>query len=504
MRGFDCYAIDVKGAVPDSALTEIVSAQDTAVYFNGIEGSEVIIDNDSVEAIALANAMLTDGAKVGFVTQGEYIADFVVSYDTYLQYRDGFVVKATGVESAPDAKLLRPAPIYIPGFAGDFSMDSSGKPYGAFNFPNYGNTNYNFDRFAYGTQMGFEIVGDPASALMIVGNRALDGGAIEEVKAGKPYLAAGAGALATVKSELLGQYGFDYTANNPIQDALYFVSFGGGSLTTAGYERRGDNLLYSYGGAYISGVPADADVLLTATDDTPLEGFMIQEDLDEYLGAVQAIAYTSNGLDVTVFAGSLTNKAHQQDDYQYAANTIFAKTMYGDYSASVFDDIDGHSDYDAIMYVYSNSLLVGTGAKKFSPDLAMNRAMAVTVLGRAAGVDVSEYAGGAYYAPYANWAAQSDIIAVADGGLFAPDASVTRQELAVVLLRYMDFMGDEYVVTEEYILFADEGDIADYAKSAVQIIYKLGLIDAADNNFAPNAAVTRAQMASILQRYLSD
>jgi hypothetical protein len=355
--------------------------------------------------------------------------------------------------------------------------------------------------------MGFEIVDDPAAALMIVGNRALDDNALAEVQAGKPYLAAGAGALATVKSELLGRYGFDFVANNTIQDALYFVSFGGDSLTTAGYERRGDNLIYSYGGAYISGIPEGADVLLTATDDTPLEGFMLQADLDEYLGAVQAVAYAANGLDVTVFAGSLTNKAHQQDDYQYAANTIFAKTMYGDYSSSgsVFDDIEGHWGYDAIMYAYSNGLLVGTGANKFSPDLAMNRAMVVTVLGRAAGVDVSEYADGAYYTPYVAWAAQSDIII--DGAideLFAPDAPVTRQELAVVLLRYMDFTGHEYVVTEEYILFADESEIADYAKSAAQIIYKLGLIDVADNNFAPNAAVTRAQMASVLQRYLSD
>ncbi|MDR2665622.1 MAG: hypothetical protein LBC21_05030, partial [Oscillospiraceae bacterium] len=221
MRGFDCYAIDVKGAVPESSLVEIVSAQSAPEYFSGIEGAEVIIDNDSVEAIALVNDMLRDGAKVGFVTQGEYIADFVVSYGTYTQFSGGYAVKATGVASAPSARLLRQAPIYIPGFAGDFSTDSAGNPYGAFNFPNYGNTNYNFDKFAYGAQMGFEIVDDPASALVIAGNRALDSAAISEVKAGKPYLAAGAGALETVKSEFLGQYGFDYTANNTIQDALY-------------------------------------------------------------------------------------------------------------------------------------------------------------------------------------------------------------------------------------------------------------------------------------------
>lgn len=122
-------------------------------------------------------------------------------------------------------------------------------------------------------------------------------------------------------------FGIGAIANNtefnsyvmPLRD--YLVS------DAAGNVKNQDYLIYAYGGAYISALPSGAEVLIESTKDMPLEGFISTENLAKFLGQVQAIEYKNNGLNVTVFAGSLTNKAHQQDEYQLAANTIFSNSL---------------------------------------------------------------------------------------------------------------------------------------------------------------------------------
>ena len=49
-------------------------------------------------------------------------------------------------------------------------------------------------------------------------------------------------------------------------------------------------------------------------------------------GQVVAIDYQSGGLDMTVFCTSITNKAHQTDDYRLAANAIYSKLLGTDFT----------------------------------------------------------------------------------------------------------------------------------------------------------------------------
>jgi len=509
MRGFDFAAIDIKGAVTDAVLTEITEAKSVVTAFSGVEGKQVIIDNNSVEAIAMANKMVADGVKVGFVTEGDYIADFVVDYASFVSYKNTFVVKAIGVETAPKAQVIKPAALYIPGFAGDFSIDANGNPYGAKNFPNYSNTNYNFDRYAYGEQMGFTITGNANAADIIVGNRALDAGALAAVKAGTPYLAAGSGTLKTIKDELLGQYGFDFVSSGTNQDALYFATYDTASLTTAGYAKRGDEIVYSYGGAYISAVPTGAAVLMTAQDKTPLEGFMMQENLDNYLGETQAISYKANGLDMVVFAGTLTNKAHQQDDYQFAANTIFAKNLGADY-ATGFTDIAGHWGYDAVAYALENKLFNGTSATTFAPDVTMSRSMMVTVLHNLSGETATaesaftDVSADAWYANGVAWAAEKGIANGTGNGQFSPDAPLTREQAATMLHNYAVYVSESAETVGDLAQFPDGGSVSEWAKSAMGYMVGEGLLSGTGNgSLAPQGVASRVQIATILQRYLT-
>ena len=58
-------------------------------------------------------------------------------------------------------------------------------------------------------------------------------------------------------------------------------------------------------------------------------------------------------------------------------------------------------------------------------------------------------------------------------------------------------------MTQEYRFFADEDEIADYAKNAIQMLNKLGIIKGKGNNVVdPKGEATRAEFAAILHRYL--
>jgi hypothetical protein len=107
-------------------------------------------------------------------------------------------------------------------------------------------------------------------------------------------------------------------------------------------------------------------------------------------------------------------------------------------------DIAGHWAIESINYVLARGLFSGTSATTFSPDTAMERGMLVTVLGRLAGATVRDYQSSSF----------SDVAA------------------------------DTYYLP--YIEWAYDNDI----------ISGIG-----NNQFAPQKAVTREQIALILQNY---
>ena len=169
--------------------------------------------------------------------------------------------------------------------------------------------------------------------------------------------------------------------------------------------------------------------------------------------------------------------------------------------------------YDDVMYVYSHKLMgsTSTEAMLFSPNMPLTRGMIVTVLYRLVGSpDVSgltnpftDVAGNTWYTDAVKWAVENKIVNGYGNGKFGPDDNIIRQDMAVILMRYMSFIKYEYVVTEEYRVFADEDKIDDYAKNAVQVLNKLGIINGKGNGIIdPKGMATRAEVAVMLHRFL--
>lgn len=167
--------------------------------------------------------------------------------------------------------------------------------------------------------------------------------------------------------------------------------------------------------------------------------------------------------------------------------------------------------YGDVAYVFQNGLMFGTATDLFSPDAPLTRGMVVTILYRHAGEEnvanlanpFSDVAADTWYADAVKWAAENGIVTGVGGGLFAPNANITRQDMAAILARYLEYMDLSIPVTQEYVLFADEAAISDYAKNAIQLLHKLGIINGVGNNtIDPKGTATRAQAAAMLHRFI--
>ena len=109
------------------------------------------------------------------------------------------------------------------------------------------------------------------------------------------------------------------------------------------------------------------------------------------------------------------------------------------------------------------------------------------------GVDTSKW-----YAPAMLWAANRGFL---EGMAIDPEGSISREDLARILMRYLAYLDIQYVVTEEYVLFQDDDAISEDAKEAIQIANKLGLLVGKGNRqMDPQGQVTRAELAAILRR----
>lgn len=179
--------------------------------------------------------------------------------------------------------------------------------------------------------------------------------------------------------------------------------------------------------------------------------------------------------------------------------------------APAFTDITGHWAADNILFAASRGLLSGTSDTTFSPGTGMTRGMFVTALGRLAGINPDSYKTGkftdvkadAYYAPYVNWAAQTGIVTGVTATTFAPDTNINREQMAVIMKNYAAKLGYDLPQTLKAVTFADNANINSWAKDAVRAMQQAGILAGKNGNkFDPKGTATRAEVATVLRRFV--
>ena len=177
-----------------------------------------------------------------------------------------------------------------------------------------------------------------------------------------------------------------------------------------------------------------------------------------------------------------------------------------------FADVPADAWYaPAVQTCAEQGLFQGTSPTTFSPDLSMTRGMFVTVLGRMENIDPTQAdASGfmdvpedAYYAGYVGWAARSGIVAGVSDSVFEPERGISRQEICTIVHRYLVWK-DVSLQAVPSAQFADDAQIAEWAKESVYVCRSAGIVSGVgDNHFAPNVAARRCEAAQIFKNLLA-
>ena len=277
----------------------------------------------------------------------------------------------------------------------------------------------------------------------------------------------------------------------------------------------------------------DAWILPTVVRDLP-EGTTAFEVFKQVLAA-NGYTYDAKGSYVrAVIAPDGTKVAElskgQYSGWMYRVNGEFPDTYMGayeledgdvievfftaDYTKETgaflpFVDVTNHWAYTDIKRVYNRGWMVGESATIFAPDQDLTRAMLAVILYAMAGEPevtaanpFSDVPAGEWYTDAVIWAAANGIVVGCGNGTFQPEMAVTRAQAAVMLCGYAAFAGRDVTARADLSAFGDAADIPAWAQAEMQWANAEKLILGRDGKLlAPNAAATRAEMASILSGY---
>jgi len=221
------------------------------------------------------------------------------------------------------------------------------------------------------------------------------------------------------------------------------------------------------------------------------------------------------------FKGWYTDKEFE-NAYDFTAKVTKSITLYAKWveekvvhvcPSEKFSDLDTtkwyHEDID---YVLENNIMLGTADTIFDPEENLTRGMLVTILYRSEGepatnrsIPFADVDMGAYYASAVIWAQQNGIVKGISETEYAPDMSVTREQLATIMFRYAQLKGMDAVTTEENLHFDDASSVAEWAVTSMNWgVGKNYVFSRTEGKINPKEAATRAEVAAFIHRYLAD
>lgn len=179
---------------------------------------------------------------------------------------------------------------------------------------------------------------------------------------------------------------------------------------------------------------------------------------------------------------------------------------------NVFTDVkEGAWYYDYVKYVYSRGIMVGTGTNTFGVNTPLTRAMLVTVLYKIEGsptvigsIPFTDVKGGSWYEKAVNWAYNNGITSGISKISFGPNNKITREQLVTLMYKYAQYKNIDTLVPSDISTFADYNSISSWAIIAMIWANGSGLVSGVGNNMLdPKGSATRAQVATILYKYLN-
>ena len=174
-------------------------------------------------------------------------------------------------------------------------------------------------------------------------------------------------------------------------------------------------------------------------------------------------------------------------------------------------DVPANAWYaDAVNTVSARGLLDGRPGNHFEPSSRLSRGELVKALYRLTGMPATNAEAFFPDVPHTSdcyeavsWAADKGLVSGMPDGSFAPEAGITRAQMATVLYRYAALSGTDVPKGSGIGTYTDWRQVGAWCREPLSWAVETGLLRGkGGNRLAPNDIVTRAEGAVFLQRLL--
>ena len=180
-----------------------------------------------------------------------------------------------------------------------------------------------------------------------------------------------------------------------------------------------------------------------------------------------------------------------------------------------FDDVPEEDWPWAVFEIdtlYEMGVIKGTGERLYSPAANITRGDFMLMLARAYNLfdDFDENFGdvpkGSYYYDAIGSAKKCGVALGVGENNYEPDSPITRQDMMSLIYRTLDTFGTPVPIASDSVLlsFDDYELISDYAKIPVAALVQAGIIIGDGHGVKPLHNTTRAEMAVVIYRLLTD
>ena len=299
---------------------------------------------------------------------------------------------------------------------------------------------------------------------------------------------------------------------NEFPDSLTWIPYSGEAPKAGSEKRQIIEGAYGTEGQYktatFSGLSPNERCILVVTTSTlePLKNLLYINQTNADSNGVAEFSYCLNGEYEEIYIIGYNESSEAEE---------IEKPCDGGEGcpSGKFVDVDSKQWYHPYVdYAVTHGLFGGTSANTFEPESAMTRAMLVTVLWRYEGqpkgyqntfVDVNAKSG-SWYIDAVAWAAANKIVGGVGNGKFDPEGKITREQMATILFRYAKWKGIDTSKRGDLSVFPDGSKVESWAKEAMQWTVAEKIIGGSDGKLLPQGSATRAQVATILMRFIEN
>ncbi len=177
--------------------------------------------------------------------------------------------------------------------------------------------------------------------------------------------------------------------------------------------------------------------------------------------------------------------------------------------AATFSDLPENAAAGSIMNMVARGILKGMDNGKFEGELPITRAMVATVLKRLSKdqtintvQNFKDVKDKDWFADAVKWAQSQGIIKGYEDGTFKANNLVTRQELAIIIERFLKVHGITMDEVKE-LSYKDLDTLPTWSKDAIIAMAKIGLVEGqTEEMYNPTSEFTREELAVMLEKII--